>query len=62
MRAITNIFLTDDDADDCLLFSEIIQEINPNEGTKLTISNDGAALMKTLDETVPPPPEVIFPL
>jgi hypothetical protein len=61
MRAITNIFLTDDDADDCLLFSEIIQEINPNEGTKLTISNDGAALMKTLDETVPPPPEVIFP-
>ncbi|HOZ75814.1 MAG TPA: response regulator [Flavobacterium sp.] len=60
MRAITNIFLTDDDADDCLLFSEIIQEINPNEGTKLTISNDGAALMKTLDETVPPPPEVIF--
>ncbi len=60
MRAITNIFLTDDDTDDCQLFSEIIQEINPVKDAKLTISNDGVALMKTLDETVPPPPEVIF--
>ncbi len=60
MRAITNIFLTDDDTDDCQLFSEIIQEINPNQDARLTISNDGVALMKTLDETVPPPPHVIF--
>lgn len=60
MRAITNIFLTDDDTDDCQLFSEIIQEISPVKDAKLTISNDGVALMKTLDETVPPPPEVIF--
>jgi CheY-like chemotaxis protein len=60
MPAIKNIFLTDDDTDDCLLFSEIIQEIPVAKDATLTISNDGVQLMKTLDETVPPPPEVIF--
>lgn len=30
----TKIFLTDDDADDCLLFSEALQEIFPQQETQ----------------------------
>ena len=60
MPAIKNIFLSDDDTDDCQLFSEIIQDINAAKDAKLTIANDGVELMKTLDQTVPPAPEVIF--
>ncbi|MFT3796715.1 response regulator [Flavobacterium sp.] len=55
-----NIFLTDDDPDDCLLFSEALQEIFGPEHAKLTITNDGVKLMQTLEEKVPPAPEVIF--
>lgn len=57
---IKNIFLTDDDSDDCLLFSEALQELFPNEKANLTITNDGVKLMEALKETVPPAPEVIF--
>ncbi len=53
-----NIFLADDDADDCLLFEDALKELNVK--SNLTISNDGVELMTTLDETVPPPPDVIF--
>ena len=53
-----NIFLTDDDCDDCLLFSEVVEELF-SKNAKLTITSDGAKLMKVLDETVPAP-EVIF--
>lgn len=53
-----NIFLTDDDMDDCSLFSEALFELHAE--AKLTISNDGVKLMEVLDETVPPTPEVIF--
>ena len=60
MQAIKNIFLTDDDTDDCMLFSEALQEIYSEKEARLTISNDGVKLMEVLDETVPPPPEVIF--
>ncbi|WP_298220425.1 response regulator [Flavobacterium sp.] len=55
-----NIFLSDDDADDCMLFSEALQEIYNESEARLTIVNDGMALMEVLEETVPPPPEVIF--
>ncbi len=53
-----SIFLADDDADDCTIFREALREINYT--TELTISYDGVELMNTLDETVPPPPFVIF--
>lgn len=55
-----NIFLTDDDPDDCLLFSEALQEIYSPEEAQLTITNDGVKLMQTLEEKVPPAPQIIF--
>ena len=62
MNTITNnnlnIFLTDDDLDDCMFFSDTLKELNKN--SVLTITNDGVALMDILDITVPPPPYVIF--
>lgn len=54
------IFLTDDDADDCLMFSEALHEIYADGEAQLTITNDGVKLMQELDESVPPSPEVIF--
>lgn len=60
MLAIKNIFLSDDDADDCMLFSEALQELYSEGEARLTIANDGVKLMEVLDKTVPPPPEVIF--
>lgn len=55
-----NIFLADDDADDCLFFKEALDELGVE--AQLTIVNNGVELMTTLDETVtePPPPHVIF--
>lgn len=55
---VKNIYLADDDLDDCMLFREAILELSVK--TKLTISNDGNQLMTTLDKTVPPTPHVIF--
>lgn len=55
-----NIFLTDDDEDDCMLFSEALHEIFSGNEAKLTITKDGVKLMQALDEFVPPIPEVIF--
>lgn len=55
-----NIFLTDDDADDCMLFSEALHEIYAEDEAQLIIASDGVKLMQALDENVPPPPEVIF--
>jgi CheY-like chemotaxis protein len=52
------IFLADDDPDDCSLFQEALNELSME--TLLTITNDGVELMTTLDDTVPPPPYVIF--
>ncbi|SCY05374.1 response regulator [Flavobacterium caeni] len=60
MKTTKHIFLTDDDDDDCLLFSEALHEISPTDQTRLTITHDGVTLMQTLDGTVPPPPELIF--
>jgi len=59
-NGLTNIFLTDDDSDDCQLFSEALHEIFPDSQTRLTITNDGVKLMEALKESVPPAPEVIF--
>lgn len=59
-KSTKNIFLTDDDADDCLLFSEALHEIYSEDEAHLTIASDGVKLMQALDESVPPPPEVIF--
>ena len=55
-----NIFLTDDDADDCMMFSEALHEILFDREANLTIASDGIKLMEALDEKVPPAPEVIF--
>lgn len=53
-----NIVLADDDMDDRLLFEEAISEIDVK--TKLSLFNDGKALMEylTLPETVLP--EIVF--
>ena len=53
-----SIFLADDDDDDCNIFEDVLNELAAE--TKLTIANDGVELLNTLNETVPPPPYVIF--
>ena len=53
-----NIFLADDDADDCLLFEDALREVASD--TTLRTALDGMELMDILDETVPPPPDMIF--
>ena len=52
------IFLADDDEDDCMLFEEALREVS--SGIQLTMARDGGHLMRILDDTVPPPPDVIF--
>ena len=55
---VMNIVLADDDADDRLLFDEAISEIDVK--TKLSLFNDGKALMDylVLPDTVLP--EIVF--
>lgn len=53
-----NIFIADDDTDDLILFEDALREIS--EDSQLTTAKDGQQLMQILDETVPPPPDVIF--
>ena len=53
-----NIFLADDDMDDRSLFKDALNGIDIQ--TQLNISKDGEELMKNLEETVPPPPDIIF--
>lgn len=53
-----NIFLADDDPDDCTLFEDALQIITPSY--VLTTAFDGQELMETLQEKVPPPPDLIF--
>ncbi len=53
-----SIFLADDDTDDCILFEDALREVCKD--TKLQTANDGVELMDILEETVPPPPDVIF--
>lgn len=58
--AMKNIFLTDDDPDDCMLFSEVLQELYPGDEPKLTIVTDGVKLINTLNDSLQNTPEVIF--
>ncbi|MBA2611400.1 MAG: response regulator [Bacteroidetes bacterium] len=53
-----NIFLADDDDDDCAIFEDALNELNSE--VKLTVTNDGVELLDTLNKTVPPPPYIIF--
>jgi CheY-like chemotaxis protein len=53
-----NIFLADDDVDDCMLFEDALREVAAD--TTLTTALDGMELMNILDESVPPPPDMIF--
>lgn len=52
------IILADDDSDDCELFQDALGEVSIQ--TQITILKNGVVLMKTLDDTVPPPPYAIF--
>ena len=42
-----SIFLADDDVDDCEIFREALEEVNPN--VELVICNDGKELMARLE-------------
>ena len=53
-----NIFLTDDDLDDCKFFSDALDELKIN--SVLTVTFNGVELMDALVTVVPPPPYVIF--
>jgi CheY-like chemotaxis protein len=54
-----NIFLADDDADDCIFFQEALKEVAIP--VHLTVSNNGLELMSNLELLmVHPPPDVIF--
>jgi CheY-like chemotaxis protein len=53
-----NIFLAEDDDDDCSIFQDALNDVKAD--VNLTITNDGVELLNYLDETVPPPPYVIF--
>lgn len=55
-----NIFLADDDPDDCDFFAEALKEVSVP--TELTVATDGIELMTALEKNVtkPPPPHVIF--
>lgn len=53
-----SIFLSDDDTDDCSLFSEALSEVQSE--ANLTIATDGVRLMQALNDFRTPQPEVIF--
>jgi len=53
-----NIFLADDDAEDCEIFAEALKEVNA--GAILTSSKNGHELMTLLHKPPHPLPDVIF--
>jgi CheY-like chemotaxis protein len=53
-----NIFLADDDPEDCEIFAEALREVN--SGAKLTASKNGHELMALLQKPPVPLPDVIF--
>ena len=53
-----NIILADDDMVDCELFQDAVKKLSIP--IKLSILENGVALMETLEKTVPPSPDVIF--
>jgi CheY-like chemotaxis protein len=52
------VLLADDDLDDCLLFKEVLEELQLS--TRLTIVNDGDQLMKLLLGNASQLPHVLF--
>jgi len=62
MNSIKNqpkkIFLAEDDADDRMFFEDVLKEVSMD--TNLVMADDGVELMNVLDESVPPPPDMIF--
>lgn len=57
--ATRNVFLADDDADDCIFFEDALKQVKIP--TQLTLSNNGLELMSNLELVAkPPPPDVIF--
>ncbi len=58
MSSAKYIMLADDDADDRMLFEEAVKEVD--QKAKLVSTVDGAQLMDTLTQIVPPKPDVIF--
>lgn len=52
------IFLAEDDADDRMFFQDVLNEVDID--TSLVVADDGVKLMSVLDESVPPPPDIIF--
>ena len=57
-KANKSILLADDDEDDCLLFEDALREVSSS--TELTMANDGVELIKLMEASVPPSPDVIF--
>ena len=53
-----NIILANEDTVDCELFQDAVKKLSIP--IKLSILENGVALMKTLEKTVPPSPDVIF--
>jgi CheY-like chemotaxis protein len=52
------VYLADDDEDDCQIFQEALGEVGKR--VDLTISRDGEELMRTFKEKIPPAPQVLF--
>ncbi len=57
-KTYKHILLADDDSDDCEFFSEVFTENFPE--VKLSISNDGAALITLLEGPPQPEADLIF--
>jgi len=55
-----NIFLADDDNDDCLFFRDALEELAAE--TQLTIANNGAELMSLLNKTAQLPHAIFLDL
>lgn len=53
-----NVFLADDDAEDCEIFAEALKEVNAE--AKLTASKNGHELMTLLHMPPQPLPDIIF--
>lgn len=53
-----SVFLADDDEDDRMLFRDALIDLNAD--VELTVAKDGAELMETFEDRVPPTPRVLF--
>ncbi len=58
MNKQIRIFLADDDEDDCLLFRDALNEINPEY--ELVTAKDGVEIIEALVDKIPPQPLCLF--